>query len=86
MGKFLYIAVQSCSESWVSIQRIESILLMEVSGIVSKHGRARLRCKRQVVGGEHVGSAVQPWMGMQNRREKKAVRTRGHHLMYTWNR
>ena len=32
MGKFLYMAVQTSSESWVSIKRIETILLMEVSG------------------------------------------------------
>lgn len=31
MGKFLYLAVQSTSESWVSIKRMETILLMEVS-------------------------------------------------------
>ena len=30
MGKFLYLAVQSTSESWVSIKRMETILLMEV--------------------------------------------------------
>eukprot|EP00752_Nemacystus_decipiens_P006704 g6027.t1 len=29
MGKFLYLAVQSTSESWVSIKRMETILLME---------------------------------------------------------
>lgn len=31
MGKFFYLAVQSLSESWVSIKRMESILLMSVS-------------------------------------------------------
>ncbi|CBN77893.1 conserved unknown protein [Ectocarpus siliculosus] len=29
MGKFLYLAVQTTSESWVSIKRMETILLME---------------------------------------------------------
>ncbi|CAN0519361.1 unnamed protein product, partial [Ectocarpus sp. 12 AP-2014] len=29
MGKFLYLAVQATSESWVSIKRMETILLME---------------------------------------------------------
>ncbi|CAN0014251.1 unnamed protein product, partial [Ectocarpus sp. 8 AP-2014] len=29
MGKFLYLAVQTASESWVSIKRMETILLME---------------------------------------------------------
>lgn len=32
VGKFLYLAVQTSSESWVSIKRIENILLMEVRG------------------------------------------------------
>ena len=35
MGKFLSLAVQSASESWVSIKRIERVLLMEVSGACS---------------------------------------------------
>lgn len=30
MGKFLYLAVQSSSECWVSIKRMEAILLLEV--------------------------------------------------------
>lgn len=30
MGKFFALAVQSASESWVSIKRIEGVLLMEV--------------------------------------------------------
>ncbi len=35
MGKFLYLAVQTTSESWVSIKRMETILLMEVGGWLS---------------------------------------------------
>ncbi|CAM9820973.1 unnamed protein product, partial [Ectocarpus sp. 8 AP-2014] len=31
VGKFLYLAVQTSSESWVSIKRIETILLMETA-------------------------------------------------------
>lgn len=30
MGKYLYQAVQNTSESWISIKRLEAILLMEV--------------------------------------------------------
>ena len=30
MGKYLYQGVQASSESWVSIKRLENILLMEV--------------------------------------------------------
>jgi hypothetical protein len=29
MGKFLYMAVQACSEGWISIGRIEHFLLLE---------------------------------------------------------
>ncbi|CAM9122833.1 unnamed protein product, partial [Ectocarpus sp. 4 AP-2014] len=35
VGKFLYLAVQTSSESWVSIKRIETILLMEENEILS---------------------------------------------------
>lgn len=37
MGKFLYLAVQTTSESWVSIKRMETILLMEVGVCVVIH-------------------------------------------------
>ena len=30
MGKFFYMSVQTISEGWVSIKRLEAILLMEV--------------------------------------------------------
>ncbi|CAM9399555.1 unnamed protein product, partial [Ectocarpus sp. 12 AP-2014] len=35
LGKFLYLAVQTSIESWVSIKRIETILLMEENEILS---------------------------------------------------
>lgn len=35
MGKFLPLAVQTASDSWVSISRIEDVLLMEASGDIS---------------------------------------------------
>ena len=47
MGKFLSLSVQSASESWVSIKRIESVLLMEVSGAFS--GRVLIRVIRSTL-------------------------------------
>ncbi|CAN0033043.1 unnamed protein product [Ectocarpus fasciculatus] len=38
VGKFLYLAVQTSSESWVSIKRIEVILLMEVQKRPKREG------------------------------------------------
>ena len=58
MGKFFYLAVQSCSEAWVSVQRIESILLMEVSGTCFAVVQASVR-STGLIGG--VWLVVAPW-------------------------
>lgn len=45
MGKFLYLAVQTTSESWVSIKRMETILLMEVCAwVADRMIRTCVRC------------------------------------------
>ena len=55
MGKYLYQGVQASSESWVSIKRLEAILLMEVSSLGAAPFAAHIRpCIHTCNGSAHL--------------------------------
>ena len=79
MGKFFYLAVQSCSEAWVSVQRIESILLMEVSGTCFAVVQASVRSTGLNWGRTH-WLVVEPWGKAEPSRKYSSAYSRAYHL------
>ena len=76
MGKFFYMAVQCCSEAWVSVQRIESILLMEVSGTCFAVVQASVRSTGLIAG----VWLVEPWGKAEPSRKYSSAYSRAYHL------
>ena len=79
MGKFFYMAVQCCSEAWVSVQRIESILLMEVSGTCFAVVQASVRSTGLNWGRTH-WLVVEPWGKAEPSRKYSSAYSRAYHL------
>ena len=76
MGKFFYMAVQSCSEAWVSVQRIESVLLMEVCGTCFAVVQASVRSTGLIAG----VWLVEPWGKAEPSRKYSSAYSRAYHL------
>ena len=76
MGKFFYMAVQSCSAAWVSVQRIESVLLMEVCGTCFAVVQASVRSTGLIAG----VWLVEPWGKAEPSRKYSSAYSRAYHL------